>query len=386
MDALSIEEIFADDDLGILEIIPTAPAVTADDRLLTSFEEISEFVDENQHEPTLNISNGHEMMLYGRLKAIREDAAKVAALVARDRHSLLADKQILEKVDEVFDDDSLGLLSSDDEGLFQLKNIPAIDRANSDYVAKRTPCPNFDEYKPLFIQCQIDLKSGKKKLAPFRHQHQIEAGQFFVDQGLLVYISAESESKEVYGRKKSRIHCIFENGTQSDMYLRSLASELYHGGQIVLDQDANTDDLIVEGDEAFGYIYVLSSKSEDQKIKQFDNLYKIGFTSGEVEDRIKNAITDPTYLMAPVKIEATYECFNLNPQKFENLIHRFFGECKLSADVISKNGLPHQASEWFVAPLQMIDLAIQLIINGEIVHYRFDREKQDVVIKDEVFK
>jgi hypothetical protein len=34
---------------------------------------------------------------------------------------------------------------------------------------------------------------------------------------------------------------------------------------------------------------------------------------------------EPTYLMAPVKIEAEYKTFNMNTQKFEQLLHNFFG-------------------------------------------------------------
>ena len=55
-----------------------------------------------------------------------------------------------------------------------------------------------------------------------------------------------------------------------------------------------------------------------------DVLHKIGVTSGSVERRIANARLDPTFLMADVEIVATYELYNINRTKLENLIHRVF--------------------------------------------------------------
>ena len=40
------------------------------------------------------------------------------------------------------------------------------------------------------------------------------------------------------------------------------------------------------------------------------NLYKIGYSSIPVEERIKSAEQEPTYLMAPVKIVTTFKCYN----------------------------------------------------------------------------
>jgi len=69
---------------------------------------------------------------------------------------------------------------------------------------------------------------------------------------------------------------------------------------------------------------ILKSLSNDDIISTKRNLYKIGFSATPVEDRIKNRETDPTYLMAKVKIVETFKCFNVNPHKLEQLIHEFF--------------------------------------------------------------
>ena len=86
------------------------------------------------------------------------------------------------------------------------------------------------------------------------------------------------------GKVNARLRCIFENGTESDMLLRSLSAELYKDGRRV----------------------------------------KIGFSRVPVAERIKNAENETTYLMAPVEIIAEYKCFNMNPHRFEQLLHNFF--------------------------------------------------------------
>ncbi|MBK7040942.1 MAG: GIY-YIG nuclease family protein [Bacteroidetes bacterium] len=77
---------------------------------------------------------------------------------------------------------------------------------------------------------------------------------------------------------------------------------------------------VLPDDEETGFIYVLKSKTTNPVITAIPNLYKIGFSTTPVEERIKNAPQDPTYLMADVQIIYTYKCFNINPQKFENFI------------------------------------------------------------------
>jgi len=79
-------------------------------------------------------------------------------------------------------------------------------------------------------------------------------------------------------------------------------------------------------DEAAGFIYILRSKSDKPEIKELNNLFKIGFSKTSVEERIKNASLEPTYLMADVKIVMAYQCYNMNPQKLEKLVHGFLVE------------------------------------------------------------
>ena len=97
------------------------------------------------------------------------------------------------------------------------------------------------------------------------------------------------------------------------------------------------------------------------------------------EDRIKNAVQEPTYLIAEVRIVMTYKCFNLNTQKLELLLHNFFGSSCLNIDVFDNPGNRHTPREWFIASLDIIEQAIHLIISGEIVKFRYNGVSEEIV-------
>jgi len=69
----------------------------------------------------------------------------------------------------------------------------------------------------------------------------------------------------------------------------------------------------------------------------------------------------------------------MNPQKFEQLIHNFFGKSCLEVDVFDEKGKRHSPREWFIAPLEVIEQAIDLIINGKVVYYKYDSENMTII-------
>ena len=89
----------------------------------------------------------------------------------------------------------------------------------------------------------------------------------------------------------------------------------------------------------------------------------------------------PTYLMAKVHLVEVFECYNVNPQKLESLLHTFFGKACLNVDVFDKNGKRCTPREWFIAPLEVIEQAIALIISGEIVDPCYDAESKRIMAK-----
>lgn len=391
-----LKNIFDDDPLGLLNIKPTSsPARNEDERLVASFQEINDFYEKYKREPEQG-GGIQEHQLFSRLKSLRENPTKIEQLKSHDKFGLLNfEIKIIQSFDDIFNDDDLGLLADDSEGLFEFRHIRKIDeRASSDFVARRKPCKDFNKYEQQFKDVQRDLKNGKRRLVAFKEEN-LRAGDFYVHNGILLYLESVDEKKEVQEyksgsreRKDGRTRVLFENGTESNMLFRSLYKSLLANGMAVSENldDANESFLeifsnINEHDQEAGYIYILKSKSNKQEIKEIQNLYKIGFSTTSIEDRIKNAKQEPTYLMADVRIVMTYKCYNMNPQKFEQLIHNFFGNSCLNIDVFDKEGNRHSPREWFIAPVGIIDQVIHLIISGEIVKYKYDSKNEEIVTK-----
>lgn len=372
-----LDKIFNDDELGLLNVKPkVSNTCTSDERLVKSFEEINDFIDKNGVIPQPNTENISERSLSFRLQGILEDAEKVKALKPYDRHNLLiAEQDVPETLDDILADDEFDLLS-DDLDIFTLKNVPK-EIAKTDFVARRKTCPNFEEYEEIFKKCQSELKYGIRTLEKF-NEKQIEEGQMFVLNGVLVYVDKlYTIKKDKNNKDDGRTHLIFENGTESNMLFRSLGKGLFLNGKHVtntVEEKMKKFNNIQDEDKPTGYIYVLQSKSRDEKIKSIRNLYKIGYCEATVAERIKNAACEPTYLMAPVKVVAEFKTYNMNTQKFEDLLHKFLGQCQISIDVFDNNGSRHTPREWFQVPYEVIEQAVKLIVTGEVVNYKFDRE------------
>ena len=83
--------------------------------------------------------------------------------------------------------------------------------------------------------------------------------------------------------------------------------------------------------------------------------------------------------MAQVKIISSYKTFNLNPQKFEDVIHQFFSERCLDMKIADKNGNFKKPKEWYIAPIKVIEQVIELIINRQIQNYKFDHLSDKII-------
>ncbi len=392
-----LEDIFNNDPLGLLNVsVKKSNSRTADERLATSFDEINDYVEKHGKEPEPNSSNISEYKLYSRLKSLREDEDKMMALEPQDKYGLLnVEKKEINSIDDIFEDDSFGLFE-DDAGLFDFKHTPKPDeRAKADFIARRRPCTEFDKYEKDFKSVQADLATGKRKLLPFK-QDYLRPGDYYVHNGVLLYLESVDFQEEVQEfasgervRKDGRTHCIFENGTESNMLYRSLYKVLLINGKAVSKNIDKVNEQFIEGfsdihdeDEESGYIYVLKSLSDDSEINATKNLYKIGYSKNPVPKRIKDAEKEPTYLMAPVELVTAYKCYNMNTQKFEQLIHNFFGNTCLEVDVFDARGKRYTPREWFIAPLDVIEQAVHLIISGEVVKYRYDKENEVIIEKE----
>ncbi len=390
----TLDDIFNDDEFGILDSKPTqSNHKTEDDRLIESFNEINSFFEKNNREP--EATSVTEFKLLSRLKALRNDSKKTEILKPYDTYNLLNTKIEVKSVADILSDDDLGILETEESSsIFNLKNVSRSDeRAETDFVARRKPMKDkeFAPYEGRFKEVHLDLKQGKRSLKAFTSSEKnLIKGSYYILDGILLFLEeVDVEAKEIElatgnrFRQDGRTKIIFENGTKSNMLFRSLGKQLLENGKIVT-HNSDTDESVLfnnanavsEEDLETGWVYILKSKSENPEIANLLDLYKIGFSKVKVEERIKNASKEPTYLNADVKIIATYQCYNLNPQKFENLLHRFFSDVCLNVDIYDKSGRRITPREWFVAPFGIIEKTIHLILSGEIINYSYDSAYQ----------
>lgn len=397
---LTLDDIFNDDTFGILDTKAKATQVKTDeDRLIDEFEEINVFFDKNHREPSQGSMSEYALM--ARLKKVRNDEVIKKTLKPFDRHNLLGHVDIdSPTLEDVFNDDSGILDTSDDLSIFKYRHIPKEeDRAKTDFMAKRKPLGDreFAPYEKMFHKVHQEIKDGKRKIIEFKNvDDELEAGRFYFIDGVMIFLESTEESRKdsnlkssMINRKDGRTRTIFENGTVSNMYYRSVSKAIYNGGAKMVSELDRAEQLdsfditenINDEDESLGWIYILKSKSQRPEIKDIKNLYKIGFSSTPVEERIKNAKNEATYLYDDVAIVETYQIYNLNAKKFEQLIHRVFASACLDIEFDTKDNLRINPREWFIVPKNVIEEAIKLIVSGEVVNYRFDKELQILVEK-----
>lgn len=207
---------------------------------------------------------------------------------------------------------------------------------------------------------------------------EIQKGEYFIVQGQIAYIAEVGEGfRTQYDRRDSRLRVIYDNGTESNLLVRSFQRALHRDatGRIITNPDAGplfagepADD-----DLASGTIYVLRSKSDHPIVAANRNvLHKIGVTGSKVETRIANANLDPTFLMAEVEVVATYDLYNISRIKLENVIHRVFDPAQLEIEVKDRFGNPINPREWFLVPLFVVDEVVERIKDGTITKYIYE--------------
>ena len=381
-----LEDILNDDPLDLLKDKSKVSAITADERLVQSFLEIQEFYSTHKRPPEES-TDIKERQLWMRLSHIKDDYEKCLALKEYDTCGLLDEVKEIETIDDVLNIDPLGLLSSDVDGepdIFTHNFTKTMsEREQTDFVARRKRCKDFDKFESMFKDIHKELSENHRKLLKF-NERQLEPGTFFVHQGTLLYLESTSDLiKDKYEKFDGRTRVIFENGTESNMKFRSLGKILLDAGKAVSARVTKGLSEVTRDDNATGYIYILRSLSDNPEIRELDNLYKIGFTSNTVAERVKKAKSDPTYLMADVESIAEFKTFNVNPQKLEDLIHTFFNRVKLDIKVKDDSGNIKSPKEWYIVPLAIIKQVIELIISGEIINYRYDDLNQRLVMTDQ---
>lgn len=374
-------ELFESEDVFLFVAKDKPKGPTADDRLAQSFLEIVDFVSENDREPKINAEDFGEQLLAKRLESIKCNHDKVVALEKYDSLGLLVQPDAPKSIEELLENDVFGIFDGEENKIFDLKNVKPRQVVNfGDERATRMPAKDFSLYKPIFEEAQSKLKAGEYKLQSFTTIEQLQINKLYINGGQMVYVADEGEIDQKAGYKQQRLKVIIENGTESNMYRRSLAQRLYEGGYCVVDANEEVFPTTDANEQVVGYLYVVRSLSKDEKISTIANLHKIGFSTTPVLQRIANAKDDPTYLMAEVELVESYKLTgDYNPQKVEHMIHRVFADAALDLKIVDKNGREYRPLEWYSVPIYVIREVVDLIHTGEIVHYVYDSNIQRII-------
>lgn len=288
-----------------------------------------------------------------------------------------------EELSNLFDDPVLDV--SDKE--LSLFNIPAdmklaLKRKQAEYIAQYQLCDNFDKYRPMFQKIHSELKTGKRSIIKINKTTSLHEGCYYVIDGIMLYLEKIEETymDKGNGLKNGRTRCILENGTETDILLQTLRKNVVGSGYGISEIQEDTHFMkqsdVNDKDNVTGYIYILSSLSTNPQIADIKNLYKIGFTTSTVEERITNAEKEPTYLMAPVKVEAQYKIANMNSHIFESLLHQVLNAVQMRFTIYDDKGQECHPKEWFVVPISVIDTIIMKILDGSITRYTYNSEMQ----------
>lgn len=369
-----------------------------EERIIAGFEDILRFHHVKGRAPL----HGEDRDIFERLYAVRLDQLRKlpeahTLLAGLDEPGLLsAASTAMVNVEDLDEDALLAELGIDNVPAGQgditvLRHVrPYVEIKAAEEIADRTPCADFEHFKPLFEEAQAGLKTGAWMTKPFSKNASIEMKDFFIIGGQTAYVAEMYEGGTTKdGRDNPRLRVIFENQTESNLLLRSLSRSLYPDGntpvgrRLIRKDDGPLFGNAAEPDDIeAGTIYVLRSLSSHPFVAEHRELiHKIGVTGGRVETRIAGAENDATYLLADVEIIATYKLHNVNRTRLENIIHRLFGAAQLDLTIADRFGHPVKPREWFLVPLQVIDDAVQHIQRGSITDVRYDPQLAQLVVQ-----
>jgi len=369
-----------------------------DERIIAGFEDIQRFVETHGRAP----QHGENRDIFERLYAVRLDRLRAReecrALLAPLDHQGLLGSGAATASQVINDDELLAELSDSAEAsavdITALRHVrTSADKRAAEEIAHRKRCEDFEKFKPLFEQVRRELDAGDRVIVPVQDIDAVKAaaiqkGDFFIVEGQLAYVADMGEEFTTkYDRKDSRLRVIYDNGTESDVLQRSLQRALHRDPAARFVSSLEIGPLFADepgqGELTSGSIYVLRSKSDHPVVAANRNvLHKIGVTGGEVEARFANARLDPTFLLAGVDVVATYELYNINRVKLENVIHRVFERAQLDIEIRDRFGNPVKPREWFLVPLSVVDEVVSRIKDGSITRYVYDPAVARLTVRD----
>jgi T5orf172 domain len=356
-----------------------------EERVINGFEEIQRFYEKHGRAP----QHGEDRDIFERLYAVRLDRLRAledcrTMLAPLDHQGLLPGASAVAEPLAAYDLNQLAAELGGEAApgdITVLRHVrTSADKRAAEEIADSKPCVDFEAFKPLFARVATEVRTGLRQSQPIvAGSRAIEAGDFFVLDGIMLYVAEIGEPLKTTAREVDRrLRLIFANGTESNLLLRSLQRAFYNdaaarrlvspeSGQLSFGGELEADD--VES----GTIYVLRSLSDHPYVAQHrDLIHKVGVTGGRVETRIANAENEATYLLAKVEVVATYKLAGINRVRMESLFHRLFAPARLNITINDRFGRAVVPEEWFLVPLFVIDEAVAHIKDGSITGYIYD--------------
>ena len=383
------------DELGVETTTESVGGRTPrEQRIIAGFEEIVRFRAEHGRAP----GNEPDADIFERIYAVRLDRIRLSLECLElvrdmDPHGLLKAPQEPALVREDAADHDAELLAelgvdadsmeSDISRLTHVRSREEIRAAEE--IAQRAPCADFELFQPIFKMVQKALETGERATLKFQENAEINKDEMFILDGQKVLVASVGDKfTSDYGRPDRRLRLIYDNGTESDLLLRSFQRALYKDKTsrriTTPDHGPLFSQTVDEDDCHTGFIYVLRSCSTHPFITANRAvIHKIGVTGGDVKRRIANAKKDPTFLLAEVEIVETYQLANLERVRLERLLHRFLAPARLDLDLKDRFGLAVAPQEWFLAPLAIVQEAIEKLMDGTIQDYRYEPESARIV-------
>ena len=334
---------FTDEDDALLaelgveaETKKAASRTPREERIIAGFEEIQRFVDEHGAAPR----HGEDRDIFEQLYAVRLDRLRSlqecrTLLDPLDHQRILTSFEVADQAapDDMDDEALLAELgvTADAADITELRHVrSSAEKRAAEEIANREKCEDFDKFKPLFEQVQRELDTGVRVTRPFEMKAEIQKGRFFIVGGQKAFVADMGEmTLTEHGRTDARLRVIFDNGTESNMLMRSLQRALNkdEAGRRITDPVAGPlfAGETIDGDEASGTIYVLRSKSD--------------------------------------------------------LIHRIFDPARLDIEIMDRFGKPVVPREWFLVPLFVIDEAVEKIKDGTLVEYVYDVNQAKLALR-----
>ena len=370
-----------------------------EERILAGFEEVQRFAEAHGRAPSHGGEGVFERIYAVRLDRMRESEEMRALLEPLDAGGLLGAGEAVreEPAADGTDDElleALGVEAGDATGVTSLKHVrSAAEKRAAEEVAQRETCEDFEGFKATFRGVQAELDAGTRRTAGFRPDgdRTVQVGDLFVLGGQKALVAEVGERYvNDNGNRDARLRVVYDNGTESNLLLRSLVRALTQdpASRRILPSDAAAPPLFSGSDFGVddvgsGFVYVARSLSQDPFLAEHrETIHKIGVTGGSVEKRVAQAEKDPTFLLAPVEVAATWKLANVNRFGLEKLLHGFFAGVRLDVQLRDRFGAAVEPREWFLVPLAEIGRAVELLLGGGIADHRYDAKRAEVVLRE----